>query len=92
MTYFVHAGVISGSSEGTLSGFSSMKMFLCLWFNYILVSQEYKTALFKTNIRKDDDPDVIYGRTLYSCADQLCEVFAELFNICAELDQKPTLC
>lgn len=35
----------------------------------------------KWNIRKSPGPDVLIGKLLRVCADQLCAIFSELFNL-----------
>ena len=52
--------------------------------------EEVRQCLKKVNPRKAPGPDGISGRALRGCADQLAEVFSDIFNLSLSLSVLPT--
>lgn len=58
----------------------------------ILLSQEHVKVLFeKTKRRKASGPDLICGRTLHHCAEQLNGAFTHIFQLCVNNGKLPTI-
>ncbi len=51
----------------------------------VLQTHEVRRALNNINIRKTAGPDGVQGRVLQACADQLAEVFINIFNLSLSL-------
>ena len=46
----------------------------------IISAHSVRSMFHKCNIRKSSGPDMITGKFLKVCADQLCDIFTDLFN------------